>query len=39
MDTTRTPLPGIHAGLFFAIIAPIYKLIPNKALGSPANRT
>ncbi|MGK0525498.1 MAG: hypothetical protein ACI92N_003151 [Pseudomonadales bacterium] len=32
MDTTRTPLPGISAGLFFAIIAHTYKLIPKPDL-------
>jgi len=32
MDTTRTPLPGIPAGLFFAIIAHTYKVIPKLAL-------
>ncbi|WP_417521552.1 hypothetical protein [Marinobacter sp.] len=29
MDKTRTPLPGIHAGLFFVIIACTYMLIPK----------
>lgn len=32
MDKTRTPLPGIHAGLFFVIIALIYILIPKTTL-------
>ncbi len=38
MDTTRTPLPGIPAGLFFVIIALTYKVIPKTALGSGRNR-
>ncbi|WP_175547569.1 hypothetical protein [Marinobacter antarcticus] len=33
MDTTRTPLPGIPAGLFFGIIAHTYKLIPKQDFG------
>ncbi len=32
MDTTRTPLPGIPAGLFFGMINPSYKLIPLCAI-------
>lgn len=33
MDTTRTPLPGIPAGLFFVSIAHTYKVIPKLAFG------
>ncbi len=34
MDTTRTLLPGIPAGLFFGMIASGYKLIPIPSLES-----
>jgi len=37
MDTTRTPLPGIPAGLFFGIISADYMLIPKLALEELLN--